>query len=74
MVLEERKNGNVEDKELSLQELNTEAILKGFTEANIKNTSDQKLREDARKKIYYDAQIGRISDEQAEYLFNYFGL
>lgn len=64
----------VEDKKLSLQEQNTEAIRKGFTDANIKNTSDQKLREDARKKIYYDAQMGRITDEQADYLFNYFGL
>lgn len=65
---------NVEDKELSLQELNTEAILKGFTEANIKNTSDQKLKENARQKIYADVQWGRISDEQADYLFDYFGL
>lgn len=70
-----RNQTNIEEKkEPTLQEINTEAIRKGFTEANIKNTADQKLREDARKKIYYDTQAGRITDEQADYLFNYFGL
>ena len=62
------------DEKTKLQQYNTEAILKGFAEANIKNTSDKKLRENARQKIYYDTQLGRISDEQAEYLFDYFGL
>lgn len=53
---------------------NGNAILTGFTKENIKNTKDKKLREDARKKIYADVQWGRISDEEADYLFDYFDL
>ena len=53
---------------------NGNAILVGFTAKNIKNTQNKELRETARKKIYGDALWGRISDEEAEYLFDYFGL
>ncbi len=63
-----------ENKKKSSLSDNGNAILVGFKEANIKDTSDQELRENARQKIYYDTQWGRITDEEAEYLFDYFGL
>ena len=53
---------------------NGKAILDGFNSKNIKSTKDEKLRKNARDKIYYDVQWGRISDDEADYLFNYFGL
>ncbi len=70
----EEPNNDKQDEKTKLMNENVEAIRKGFTEANIKNTSDQTLRENARKKIYADVQWGRINDEQADYLFDYFGL
>lgn len=60
-------------KKVKLSE-NGNSILVGFTAKNIKNTPNKELRETARKKIYGDALWGRISDEEAEYLFDYFGL
>ena len=60
-------------KKVKLSE-NGNSILIGFTEKNIKDTPNQKLREDARSKILNDYKWGRISDEEADYLFDYFGL
>lgn len=65
--------GDTREKDVKLSE-NGKAILDGFNSKNIKSTKDEKLRKKARDKIYYDVQWGRISDDEADYLFNYFGL
>lgn len=65
--------GDTKEKDIELS-TNGKAIRDGFTTKNIKNTKDEKLRKQARDKIYYDVQWGRINDEEADYLFDYFGL
>ena len=60
-------------KKVKLSE-NGNSILVGFTANNIKNTQNKTLKENARKKIYTDVQWGRITDEEADYLFDYFNL
>ena len=65
--------GDTKEKDVKLSE-NGKSILDGFNSKNIKSTKDEKLRKKARDKIYYDVQWGRISDDEADYLFNYFGL
>lgn len=72
-----RKENNpykdMQEEGVSLSE-NGNAILVGFTEKNIKNTQNKTQREDARKKIVADLKWGRIKYDEAEYLFDYFGL
>lgn len=53
---------------------NANKILIGFTANNIKNTQNKTQRERARKKIVADLQWGRIDYDEANYLFDYFGL
>ena len=53
---------------------NAKSILNGYIQQNIKNTNDEKLKNSAREKIFYDYEFGRITDEEADYLMNYFKL
>lgn len=53
---------------------NAQQIFNGYTQQNIKNTKDEKVKDSAREKIFYDYEWGRISNEEADYLMNYFNL
>lgn len=61
----------VEEPELSE---NGKWLLNGLTEYNVGNTNDNSLKEDARELIYSNRQWGRISEEEADYLFEQLGL
>ena len=71
----EKENGDFTDGSGKVQlGENANQILIGFTANNIKNTQNKTERERARKKIVSDLQWGRIKYDEAEYLFDYFGL
>ena len=49
-------------------------LLNGLTSSKVGETTDETLKEKARKLIYADVQWGRISDDEANYLFDQLGL
>ena len=53
---------------------NGQILLNGLTSSNVAETSDSSLKDKARKLIYADQQWGRITEEEAEYLFKQLNL
>lgn len=62
--------GDIKKKKVELTE-NGEWLLVNLKKQNLKNNV---IRKQAQDKIYYDMQFGRISEEEAEYLFDELGL
>lgn len=62
--------GDTKKKKVELTE-NGEWLLVNLKKQNLKNNV---IRKQAQDKIYYDMQFGRISEEEAEYLFDELGL
>lgn len=52
---------------------NAQSILNGYRKQNIKNANEN-TKNKAREKIFYDYEWGRITDNEASYLMNHFGL
>lgn len=69
-------NGVVNDPEPKPVELseNGKILLNGLTKYKVSETTDNSLKDKARRLIYADQQWGRISNEEADYLFNQLGL
>ena len=53
---------------------NGQRLLSGLTEYKVGQTTDNSLKEKARKLIYADQQFGRIREDEAKYLFEQLGL
>ena len=53
---------------------NVQRLLNGLTSYNVAETTDEKLKEDARKLIYEDKRWGRITESEADYLFKQLNL
>lgn len=66
-------NDNAGETTIELSE-NGQRLLSGLTSSNVAETSDSSLKDKARKLIYADQQWGRITEEEAEYLFNQLNL
>lgn len=64
---------NPESKPVELSE-NGKILLNGLTKYKVSETTDNSLKDKARSLIYADQQWGRISEEEADYLFNQLGL
>lgn len=65
---EEPQNNDIELSE------NGKRLLSGLTASKVAETSDSSLKDKARDLIYYDQKWGRITEEEADYLFKQLGL
>ena len=66
-------NDNAGGSTIKLSE-NGQRLLSGLTSSKVAETTDSSLKDKARQLIYADQQWGRITEEEAEYLFNQLNL
>ena len=66
-------DGNNNKQNIPMSE-NVQRLLSGLTSYKVAETTDEKLKEDARKLIYADMQWGRITESEADYLFKQLNL
>lgn len=67
-------DNNVEKQETIELSENGQRLLSGLTSYKVAETTDNSLKDKARKLIYGDQQWGRITEEEAEYLFKQLNL
>lgn len=65
---------NAEKEETIELSENGQRLLSGLTSYKVAETTDTSLKDKARKLIYADQQWGRITEEEAEYLFKQLNL
>ena len=71
--LEIINNEDVQGNKVELSE-NGKRLLSGLTASKVAETSNSSLKDKARDLIYYDQKWGRITEEEADYLFKQLGL